>query len=97
VAGKTADFLVTLKKIEAAHLPEVDGALAKSLGIADATVEGLRADIRKNLEREVKFRAAGAQQAGRHGRAGCQGRAWTCPSPACRLKWTAWWKAPALT
>ena len=30
VAGKTADFLVTLKKIEAAHLPEVDDALAKS-------------------------------------------------------------------
>jgi len=56
VAGKTADFLVTVKKIEAAHLPEVNEALAKSLGIADATVEGLRVDIRKNLEREVKFR-----------------------------------------
>ena len=56
VAGKTADFLVTLKKIEAAHLPEVNDALAKSLGIADGTVEGLRADIKKNLEREVKFR-----------------------------------------
>jgi trigger factor len=56
VAGKTADFMVTLKKIEAANLPEVDGALAKSLGIAEATVEGLRADIRKNLEREVKYR-----------------------------------------
>lgn len=56
VAGKTADFLVTVKKLEAAHLPAVDEALAKSLGIADGTVEGLRADIRKNLEREVKFR-----------------------------------------
>ena len=56
VAGKTADFMVTLKKVEAAHLPEVNEALAKSLGIADATVEGLRADIKKNLEREVKFR-----------------------------------------
>jgi trigger factor len=56
VAGKTADFMVTVKKIEAAHLPEVNEALAKSLGIADATVEGLRADIKKNLEREVKFR-----------------------------------------
>ena len=56
VAGKTADFMVSLKKLEAAHLPEVDEALARSLGIADATVEGLRADIRKNLEREVKFR-----------------------------------------
>ena len=56
VAGKTADFMVTVKKMEAAHLPEVNAALAKSLGIADATVEGLRADIRKNLEREVKNR-----------------------------------------
>ena len=56
VAGKQADFMVTIKKVEAAHLPEVNDALAKSLGIEDATVEGLRADIRKNLEREVKFR-----------------------------------------
>ena len=56
VASKTADFMVTVKRIEAANLPEVDGALAKSLGIADATVEGLRGDIRKNLEREVKYR-----------------------------------------
>jgi trigger factor len=56
VAGKQADFMVTVKKIEAAHLPEINEELAKSLGIADATVEGLRTDIRKNLEREVKFR-----------------------------------------
>ncbi|MFM6992067.1 MAG: trigger factor [Rhodoferax sp.] len=56
VAGKTADFLVTVKKVEAAHLPEVDNALAAVLGIADGTVEGLRADIRKNLQREVKAR-----------------------------------------
>ncbi|MFB0899929.1 MAG: trigger factor, partial [Polaromonas sp.] len=39
-----------------AHLPEINEALAKSLGIADETVDGLRVDIRKNLEREVKFR-----------------------------------------
>jgi trigger factor len=56
VAGKTADFLVTLHKVEAAHLPEVNADLAQSLGIADGSVEGLRADIRRNLEREVKFR-----------------------------------------
>ncbi|MEI6732933.1 MAG: trigger factor [Comamonadaceae bacterium] len=56
VAGKSADFMVTLEKVEAAHLPEINDALAKSLGIAEATVEGLRADVRKNLEREVKFR-----------------------------------------
>jgi len=56
VAGKNADFLLTVKKIEASHLPEVNDALAKSLGIADATVAGLRSDIKKNLEREVKAR-----------------------------------------
>lgn len=56
VAGKTADFLVTLTKVEAANLPEVNEALVKSLGIADGSVEALRADIKKNLEREVKFR-----------------------------------------
>lgn len=56
VAGKTADFLVTVKKIEAANLPEINDQLAKSLGIAEATIEGLRADVKKNLEREVKFR-----------------------------------------
>ncbi|HTH79962.1 MAG TPA: trigger factor, partial [Ramlibacter sp.] len=51
-----ADFLVTVKKIEQANLPEVNEAFAKSLGIEDGTVESLRADIKKNLEREVKFR-----------------------------------------
>ena len=56
VAGKEADFLVTLKKIEAQHLPEVNEAFAKSLGIPDASIDALRADIKKNLEREVKFR-----------------------------------------
>ena len=58
VAGKTADFLVTVKKIEAAHLPEVNDALAKSLGVAEGTVAALHADIKKNLEREVKSRLA---------------------------------------
>lgn len=56
VAGKTADFMVTVKKLEAAHLPEVDDALARSLGIADGTVGALREDISKNLQREVKSR-----------------------------------------
>lgn len=63
VAGKEADFLVTVKKIEAQHLPEVNEALAKSLGIKDGTVEALRADIKKNLEREVKFRVLSRNKA----------------------------------
>ncbi|OJX30586.1 MAG: trigger factor [Burkholderiales bacterium 68-12] len=63
VAGKTADFLVTVKKIEASHLPEVNEQFAKSLGILEATVDALRADIKKNLEREVKFRLMGRNKA----------------------------------
>ena len=56
VAGKEADFLVTVKKIEAQHLPDVNESFAKALGIKEGTVDALRADIKKNLEREVKFR-----------------------------------------
>ena len=56
VAGKTADFIVTLKKIEAAHLPALDDAFAKVLGVENNTLDGLLADIRKNLSREVKNR-----------------------------------------
>jgi trigger factor len=63
VAGKEADFLVTLKKIEAQNLPEVDATFAKSLGIADESIDGLRADVKKNLEREVKFRVLARNKA----------------------------------
>jgi trigger factor len=63
VAGKEADFLVTVKKIEAQHLPEVNEAFAKSLGIKEGSVEGLRADVRRNLEREVKFRVLARNKA----------------------------------
>jgi len=63
VAGKEADFLVTMTKTEVQHLPAVDEALANVLGIADASVEGLRADVKKNLAREVKFRVQARNKA----------------------------------
>ena len=63
VAGKEADFMVTMKKIEAQHLPEVNEAFVKALGIKDGTVEALRADVKKNLEREVKFRVLARNKA----------------------------------
>jgi trigger factor len=56
VAGKTAEFTITLKKLEWAHLPEVDAEFAKSLGIEDGDIEKMRADIKVNLEREVNAR-----------------------------------------
>jgi trigger factor len=63
VAGKEADFLVTMKKIEAQHLPTVDEGFIKGLGIAAGSQDALRADVRKNLEREVKFRLLGRNKA----------------------------------
>ncbi len=56
VAGKTAEFTITLKQLEWAHLPEVDAEFAKSLGMADGDLEKMRADIKVNLEREVAGR-----------------------------------------
>jgi len=54
VAGKTARFEVTLGQVAAPRLPEVDAAFAKSLGVADGDLTRMRAEIRANLEREVK-------------------------------------------
>jgi trigger factor len=56
VAGKTAQFTITLKALEWPHMPEVDAEFAKSLGIEDGSVEKMREDIKVNLEREVKAR-----------------------------------------
>ncbi|NNG25754.1 trigger factor [Telluria aromaticivorans] len=56
VAGKTADFTITLNKLEWAHMPEIDAEFAKSLGIEDGAVEKMRDDIKTNLEREVTAR-----------------------------------------
>ena len=56
VAGKTAEFTITLKNLEWAHLPAIDEEFAKSLGIEDGSVEKMREDIKVNLEREVNAR-----------------------------------------
>lgn len=55
VAGKAARFEVSLKEVAAPRLPEVGAAFAKGLGIADGDVGKMRAEIRANLEREVKL------------------------------------------
>ncbi|GAB7536470.1 trigger factor [Burkholderia sp. 3C] len=56
VAGKTAKFTVTLKKVEWPHLPEIDGEFAKTLGIEDGDTAKMRNEIKENLEREAKRR-----------------------------------------
>jgi trigger factor len=57
VAGKTAQFEVTLKEVREPHVPVVDEAFAKSLGVNDGDIGKMRAEIKANLEREVKRRA----------------------------------------
>jgi trigger factor len=58
VAGKTASFKVTVKKVEEPQLPEINAEFAKSLGIADGDVQKMRTEIRANVERESGKRIA---------------------------------------
>ena len=54
VAGKTAQFEIAVKQVAGPVLPEVDAEFAKSLGVADGDLAKMRAEVRSNLEREVK-------------------------------------------
>jgi len=54
VASKTARFEVTVKEVAAPVLPAVDADFAKNLGVADGDIARMRAEIRGNVEREVK-------------------------------------------
>lgn len=56
VAGKTAKFEVTVTQIAAPRVPAIDAEFAKSLGVADGNLGTMRAEIKANLEREVKVR-----------------------------------------
>ena len=57
VAGKDARFEVQLKEVRQPHVPEADAEFAKSLGVTDGDLSKMRADVKANLEREVKRRA----------------------------------------
>ena len=54
VAGKTAEFDVTVKAVAEPQLPDVDAEFAKAFGVASGNVDELRAEVRANLEREVQ-------------------------------------------
>jgi trigger factor len=56
VAGKTADFALTLKQVEAPQLPALDAEFAKGLGVADGDLAKMRDEVRQNVEREAKKR-----------------------------------------
>ncbi|STI19334.1 trigger factor [Escherichia coli] len=52
--GKAAKFAINLKKVEERELPELTAEFIKRFGVEDGSVEGLRAEVRKNMERELK-------------------------------------------
>jgi trigger factor len=56
MAGKTVQFDVTVKVVNAPIYPPVDAAFAKSLGVSDGNIDVMRAEIKNNLERELKKR-----------------------------------------
>lgn len=56
VAGKTAQFSLTLKQVSEPKLPALDAEFAKALGIAEGDVDKMRAEVRVNVEREVESR-----------------------------------------
>jgi len=56
LAGKGAHFEVQVKDVQAPVLPQGDAEFAKALGVEDCDVEKLKAEVKSNLEREVKRR-----------------------------------------
>lgn len=59
LAGQTVQFEITVKRVDAPVLPEVDADFARALGVADGDVSKLREEVKSNLEREVKRRIQG--------------------------------------
>jgi trigger factor len=56
LAGKEAEFAVTVKKVEEPKLPEVDEEFAKTFGVESGDVEQLKSEIRSNMDRELARR-----------------------------------------
>lgn len=53
-AGRAVDVKLKVLKVSEPHLPEVDDAFIKSFGVKSGDADQFRADIRSNLERELK-------------------------------------------
>ena len=56
LAGKEAEFAVTVKKVEEPKLPEIDEEFAKAFGVESGDVDQLKSEIRANMERELARR-----------------------------------------
>ncbi len=54
VAGKSAQVNASVVRVSEPHLPEVDGEFIKAFGIKSGDLDQFRAEVRANLERELK-------------------------------------------
>jgi trigger factor len=54
VAGKTAEFTLTVKAVNEADLAPLDAEFAKNFGIASGDLDQLRAEVTDNLKLELK-------------------------------------------
>lgn len=51
--GKEAKFAITVSAVSEQIIPELDDAFVEKFGLEEATVDALRAEVRKNMEREL--------------------------------------------
>ncbi|RBP85872.1 trigger factor [Marinomonas rhizomae] len=51
--GKEATFKITVSEVAEQILPELDDAFVEKFGLEEATIEALRAEVRKNMDREL--------------------------------------------
>lgn len=54
LAGKTAEFTVTVNAVAAPVLPELNEQFFALFGVSEGGLEGFRAEVRKNMERELR-------------------------------------------
>ncbi|AYN94255.1 trigger factor [Pseudomonas sp. LTJR-52] len=54
LAGKTAEFTVKVTKVSAPQLPEMNEEFFAQFGVQESTLEGFRAEVRKNMDRELR-------------------------------------------
>jgi trigger factor len=59
VAGRTAQFDLTVKQVAEPRLPELDAAFAQGFGVKSGSQDELRAEVRSNLELELKRKVEG--------------------------------------
>ncbi len=52
--GKQAQFKISMKKVEKPQLPEINDEFVELFGVKEGGVDKLKADVRKNMEREIK-------------------------------------------